>query len=177
MLQDHEKWNQDRVALDAWREKPLEEVIRFVMERFHRETRLGMAELEGLAEEAALWEGHHFPELLAIRDEVDLFCREMRDHLRMEETALFPSILAKLQGREVEVDHELIEPIDLYADEHDAAEGLLKRIRQLTQGFNPPAGARELQTELYAACKRLSESLIRHIYVENQILFKRIPEA
>ena len=115
--------------------------------------------------------------LLAIRDEVDLFCREMRDHLRMEETALFPAILAKLQGREVEVDHELIEPLDLYADEHDAAAGLLKRIRVLTEGFVPPPGAQALQTELYAACKRLSESLARHIYLENQILFKRIPQA
>lgn len=174
MSLDHERWNLEKVELDAWREKPLEDLVQHIMERYHRETRLGMAELESLSEEAALQEGHNFPVLLAIRDEVDLFCTEMRAHLKMEEATLFPAILAKAQGREVDEASELVEPLELFEDEHDAAAGLLKRIRRLTEGFQPPPGAQERQQKLYASCRDLAESLMRHIYLENQILFKRI---
>ncbi len=174
MMQDHEKWNRERAELDAWKDAPTPELIRHIMARYHRETRIGMAELESLAEEAALFEGWRADVLLAVRDEVDLFCTEMRQHLRDEETTLFPAILAKEAGREVDVKHELQEPLDLFQDEHDAAEGLLKRIRVLTNGYVAAPGAAPVQQELYASCQRLADSLLAHIYLENQILFHRL---
>ncbi len=177
MMQDHEQWNRERAELDAWKTASTPDLIRHIMARYHRETRTGMAELESLAEEAALFEGWRSEVLLAIRDEVDLFCTEMRQHLKDEETTLFPAILAKEAGRDVDVEHELVEPMDLFQDEHDAAEGLLKRIRVLTNGYEPPAGAPAIQEELYAACRSLSHSLLRHIYLENQILFRRLIRA
>jgi regulator of cell morphogenesis and NO signaling len=171
MAQD---WDQARAELDAWKDVPLTELVRHILKRYHRETRFGMAELECLAEEAASMEGHRFPVLLAIRDEVDLFCTEMRSHLKMEEVTLFPAILAKDQGREVDVKAELLDPIELFEDEHNAAEGLLKRIRRLTNDFTPPPEAAPTQANLYQACEKLAESLIRHIYLENEVLFKRM---
>lgn len=174
MMQDHEQWSRERAELDAWATASTPDLIRHIMTRYHRETRLGMAELETLAEEAALFEGWRADVLLAVRDEVELFCTEMRAHLRDEETTLFPAILAKEGGRPVDFQHELQEPMGLFEDEHDAAEGLLKRIRVLTNGYEAPQGAPPLQQELYAACKNLSHSLLRHIYLENQILFRRL---
>lgn len=168
------KSGEDRAALDAWKEAPVVELVRHLMERYHWETRHGMAELENLVEEAALMEGHHFPALLAIRDEVDLFCREMRDHLRMEETTLFPAILAKEEGREFQMDTEIMEPLELFEDEHNAAAGLLVRIHKLTEGFHPPESSQALQRKLYRAFEVLAESLMHHIYLENEILFKRV---
>ncbi len=172
MTQD---WDQARAELDAWKEAPLTELVQHILKRYHRETRFGMAELESLAEEAASLEGHRIPVLLAIRDEVDLFCTEMRAHLKMEEVTLFPAILAKDQGRDVDVKTELQDPIELFEDEHTAAAGLLKRIRRLTNGFTPPADAVPIQASLYVACEALADSLVRHIYLENEVLFKRMP--
>ena len=37
-----------------------------------------------------------------------------------------------------------------------------------------PDGAPQVQRDLYRACKTLAESLVRHIYLENEILFKEI---
>ncbi|MCE1229320.1 MAG: hemerythrin domain-containing protein, partial [Firmicutes bacterium] len=126
--------------------------------------------------EAALFDGWRAPELLTVRDEVDLFCTEMRMHLKLEEATLFPAILAKIEGRPVDDVHELKEPLDLFEDEHDAAAGLLKRIHRLTEGYRPPPGAPDLQRRLYAACEGLAESLRGHIYLEGQVLFKRLSE-
>jgi len=174
MIHDPEKWNRERAELDAWREAPVTDLVVHIMERYHRETRLGMAELEGFAEEAALLEGHRFPLFIQIRDEVDLFCTEMRGHLKMEEVTLFPAILAKEQGREVQEEAELMDPLELFEDEHEAAAGLLKRIWSLTGGFQAPEGSPQVQKDLYQACQTLAESLVRHIYLENEILFKKI---
>ena len=174
MIHDPEKWNSEREELDAWRDASITDLVVHIMERYHRETRFGMAELEGYAEEAALMEGHRFPLFIQIRDEVDLFCTEMRSHLKMEEATLFPAILAKEQGREVQVEAELMDPVALFEDEHEAAAGLLKRIWNLTQGFQAPEGAPRVQMDLYRACQVLAESLVRHIYLENEILFKKI---
>jgi regulator of cell morphogenesis and NO signaling len=135
-----------------------------------------MAELEGYAEEAALRYGHRFPLFITIRDEVDLFCTEMRGHIRMEETTLFPAILAREEGREVQHEEELMDPVELFEDEHEAAAGLLKRIWTLTSGFKAPEGAPAIQVKLYEACETLAKSLVRHIYLENEILFKRLEQ-
>jgi regulator of cell morphogenesis and NO signaling len=174
MIHDPEKWNREREELDAWKNASASDLVMHIMERYHRETRFGMAELESYAEEAALTEGHHNQLFLTIRDEVDLFCTEMRGHLRMEEVTLFPAILAKEQGREFQAEEELMDPLELFEDEHEAAAGLLKRIWGLTSGFKAPEGAPPVQKGLYRACQTLAESLIRHIYLENEILFKRI---
>jgi len=174
MIHDPEKWNRERAELDAWKNASVADLVVHVMERYHRETRRGMAELEGFAEEAALLEGHRFPLFIQIRDEVDLFCTEMRSHLKMEEVTLFPAILAKEQGREVQKEAELMDPLELFEDEHEAAAGLLKRIWNLTGGFKTPEGAPQVQLDLYQACQTLAESLVRHIYLENEILFKKI---
>ncbi|HNX94937.1 MAG TPA: hemerythrin domain-containing protein [Holophaga sp.] len=167
----------ERKDLDVWETATTESLIRHLLEDYHLETRHGMAELENLAEAAASQDGHWIPELYAIRDEVDLFCTEMRAHLKEEEVALFPAILAKVQGREVQDVEELFEPVTLFQDEHDAAAGLLVRIRKLTAGFVPPENAVPLQRKLYAACQELARSLVRHIYLENNILFPRIVKA
>ncbi len=174
MFQNHDQWQGERAELDQWKAATTADLVHHIMERYHRETRQGMAELESLAEEAALFEGWRAAELLAIRDEIDLFCCEMRGHLRMEETTLFPAILAKEAGREVDVQDELLTPLELFEDEHNAAAGLLHRIRVLTNGYTPPADAAPVQKDLYASCQRLSESLLRHIYLENQVLFQRL---
>lgn len=174
MAMGGEQGGEDRAELDAWKEAPVVDLVRHIMDHYHRETRHGMAELENLVEEAALFEGHHFRNLIALRDEVELFCTEMRAHLRMEEATLFPAILAKEQGREVHIEKEIIEPLDLFEDEHNAAAGLLVRIHRLTEGFQPPEGAQALQQRLYKTFEGLADILLKHIYIENEVLFKRV---
>lgn len=174
MMQEHEVWTGSTAELDEWRNASTTELIRHIVGRYHREARMEMARLESQVDEAVLLEGKHFPVLLEIQEEVDRLCKELRSHLAMEEQSLFPAILDLEAGRVPSLSAELLVPAKLLEDEHEAAAGLLKRIRTLTESFNPPEGARAVQRRLFESFQILANSLYRHIYLENQILFKRL---
>jgi regulator of cell morphogenesis and NO signaling len=133
-----------------------------------------MARLETQVEEAALLEGRRHPVLMELREEVARFCADLRAHLKAEERMLFPALLDLGQGRVPAAPGDLLEPLKLLEDEHEAAGGLLKRMRSLTEGFTPPPGARASQRKLYETLQALADSLYRHLYLENQVLFRRV---
>ena len=60
--------------------------------------------------------------------------------------------------------------------EHDGAGDMLRRIRQLSGGFNPPADACVSYQTLYRALEDLEQDLHQHIHLENNILFPRAVE-
>lgn len=174
MSHEPEGWESQRIELDAWKGAPLDDLVQHIVDRYHREARVEMARLETQVEEAALMEGRRHPVLLDLREEVAQFCADLRGHLHAEERMLFPALLDLAHGRRPQVDEDLLEPLKLLEDEHGAMEGLFKRMRALTDGFIPPADARATQRRLYETLQALADSLYRHIYLENQVLFARV---
>ena len=172
MSQDLNVWIGDQAELDQWKDAPAADLIRYIVEKYHREGRIALARLETQVEEAALLEGSACPELLVIRAEVESFCAELRAHFKQEERLVFPALLDLAEGRVAQVSPDVLDPIQLLKGEHDAAAGLLERIHELTAGFNPPEKARATQRRLFQAFQALADSLYRHIYLENQLLFK-----
>jgi regulator of cell morphogenesis and NO signaling len=55
--------------------------------------------------------------------------------------------------------------------EHDDAGEALRRLRELTNGFQPPADACNTYRALFDGLKDLEEDLHRHIHLENSVLF------
>jgi len=133
-----------------------------------------MARLEAQVEEAALLEGHRHPVLLELRNEVTRFCQDLRAHLRTEERELFPAFLEMARGHRPAAGSDLLDPMRILEEEHGAVEGLFKRLRALTDGFVPPPDARTSQRKLFETLQTLADSLYRHIYLENQILFAQV---
>jgi regulator of cell morphogenesis and NO signaling len=174
LMANPETWSGDLAELDQCKTASLAELVRYLVEKYHREARIEMARLETQAEEAALLEGQAFPELLVIRAEVERFCLELRAHLKYEERVVFPSLLTLGEGRDGQVPSAVRDPLRLLQDEHVSAAGLLQGIHRLTEGFQPPAGARAIQRKLFQSFQLLAASLDRHIYLENQVLFKRV---
>jgi regulator of cell morphogenesis and NO signaling len=169
-----ETWTGEPDELTRCQEASLADLVRYIVDQYHREARVEMARLETLAEEAVLMEGEGFPELRVVRDEVERFCTELRGHFRREERSVFPAVLELDRDPDGTVPPALRDPLLLVTEEHQTAAGLLERIRQLTAGFNPSQGARALQRKLYLTFQQLADSLERHIYLENQVLFKRV---
>ena len=165
-------WNGAKADLEHWRTAPLADLIRHIVEKYHREARVEMARLETQAAEAALQESAACPELRVILDEVERFCGELRAHFRQEERAVFPALLQVQEGGGVPA--VLRDPMRLLQDEHVSAAGLMDRIHQLTEGFQPSAEARAVQRKLFTTFQLLAESLSQHIYLENQVLFMRV---
>jgi regulator of cell morphogenesis and NO signaling len=165
-------WTGAKADLDHWRDAPLGELIHHIVEKYHREARVEMARLETQAAEAALLESAAHPELRVILDEVDRFCGELRAHFKQEERTVFPALLAVRDGGGTPA--ALRDPLRLLQEEHAFAAGLMQRIHQLTEGFLPAQGAGAVQRKLFATFQLLAESLSQHIYLENQVLFKRV---
>lgn len=163
-------WAGNPDELATCQKAAIPDLIRHIMEHYHREGRVELANLETLAEQAALLEGETSPVLLEIRAEVECFVTELRAHFRAEERDVFPAILAQSHG---ETPWTGLDRMRLLEDEHVAAAGLLRRLRKLTEGFRIPGGAGDLQTRLYMTLDVLADSLTRHIYLENHILFPR----
>lgn len=174
MMQDPEVWAADKAELDKWKAASTVDLIHHIVGHYHREARVEMARLESQADEAVLMEGANHPVLMEIRDEVDRLCIELRNHLAVEERMLFPALLDIAEGRAPSIPVETLEPMRLLEDEHEAAAGLLKRLRVLTEGFNPPENARAAQRKFFDTLQTLANSLYRHVYLENQVLFQRL---
>jgi regulator of cell morphogenesis and NO signaling len=64
-------------------------------------------------------------------------------------------------------------PIEVMEQEHDAVGALLRRLRELTDGYRVPAAACNTWRALWHGLAALEESLHRHIHLENNILFPR----
>ena len=165
-------WTGAKADLEHWQTAPLGDLIRHIVEKYHREARVEMARLETQAAEAALMESAACPGLPVILDEVERFCGELRAHFKQEERAVFPALLQLQEGGVVPA--VLRDPMRLLQDEHASAAGLMDRIHQLTEGFQASAEARAVQRKLFTTFQLLAESLSQHIYLENQVLFKRV---
>ena len=168
-------WTQEDADLEQWRVAPLVELVVHLLERYHLVARLEMARLETLTEEAVLLEGAGRGEWLTLRDELARFCRELRGHMALEEQRLFPAILELDRAYPQEVP-EILPPLRrLLEDEHGAEIRLLRLLRHLAGNCVPDDRLCSVQARLQRSFHALERSLHRHIFLESQILFQRIP--
>ena len=164
----------EKEAREAWRTAPLDDLVLHIVERYHMATRLELARLESLAEEAALLHGEGHPQLLVLRDEAAKMGHRMRAHLKFEERETFPTILAMAAGKiESPPPGQLDSMKKLLMDEHDIEAALLRTIRTLADALPPFEDPHGLRAKLASALRTLGEDLQQHLFLENQILFQR----
>lgn len=167
-------WIRGNQELEAWKTAPLPELIAHIVEHYHLGARMELARIETFAEAAVLADGGDDPERLELRDETARFCREFRAHMAMEERSLFPTILDLERRQAPAGPGELVHPLKkLLEDEHQAEVGLFQRLRDLAAAA-AAAGAREHPARLAQALLAMEKSLYSHIFLENQVLFRRV---
>lgn len=164
-------WTHGSHAVEAWESAPLPELIIHVVEHYHMQARVLMARLENLAAEAVLLVGEEQPGLLAIRDQIERFSKDFRAHMTMEERSLFPHLLVPGSGGPLELMPPLVK---LLEDEHRAETGLFLRLRTMSEAHLPMDGARNLRARLGHAFRAMEKSLQGHLYLETQVLFRRV---
>lgn len=94
---------------------------------------------------------------------------ELLEHMEKEEQVLFPALEQDGLG----VDG----PIGVLRDEHTGHGALLEQLAALTSDHTPPLGACNTWRALYAGTAQLTEDLISHIHLENNLLFPRFEPA
>ena len=122
------------------------------------------------------------PELNGIQSVFHDLRDDLIPHLMKEESILFPYIEAlekhKLEGTPLPpacfgiIDN----PLRQMESEHAAVTGLLQRLRQATSDYVPPADLCTSYRIALQAMENLEADLLRHIQLENEVLFPRARE-
>lgn len=150
----------------SWAERPLAELVRFIVDRYHRELRLELPELVALA---AKVEEQHADKSTCPRglaEHLGQVHEAVLSHLEKEEEILFPMIVAGLGARAGS-------PIQVMEDEHLEHARNLRRTRELAHDFVPPAEACTTWQALYLRLDNLEAELMEHIHLENNVLYPR----
>ena len=153
--------------VERWDERPASEIIDHILERYHAPLR---EELPRLRDMAARVEERHADKSACpkgLADRLETMIREVESHLGKEEQILFPMIQA---GRGAMAQG----PIRVMEEEHDEHGANLDRLRQLTNDFQPPEEACPTWKALYLGLEQLELDLMRHIHLENAVLFPKV---
>jgi regulator of cell morphogenesis and NO signaling len=153
-------------------ELPLEELAVYIVETHHRFLRRELPRLHAMAARVAQVHGGHTPSLVEVFDVFNALDRELAEHIMKEEQVLFPAAVALARGETAMMPLE--GPIACMIHEHEDAGGALARLRELTNGFQPPAEACNTYRALFAGLHDLEEDLHRHIHLENAVLFPAV---
>ena len=148
---------------------PPSELVDHIIETHHAFLRSELPRVHAMAERVAQVHGPHTPSLVEVHQVFIAMMAELADHMMKEEQVLFPAIKSMARGEAVPM--PLDGPIACMLHEHDDAGAALARLRELTNGFQPPAEACNTYRALFAGLSDLEEDLHRHIHLENSVLF------
>ena len=125
--------------------------------------------------------GMNKPNVSDISDRFDALAAELDAHLHKEEMILFSYIKqmvqAKKNGTGIDAPFGTVQnPINMMLAEHDSAGNELAIIQKLTEDYTPPKGACATHKVSYGQLKEYADDLMRHIHLENNILFPKAIE-
>lgn len=146
------------------------ELIDHILSRYHEVHRAQLPELIRMARRVeAVHRGNpHVP--VGLADALEAMHDELQSHMHKEEVVLFPMLRA---GGNAFVN----QPIDMMRTEHTDHGEALERIASLTNDITPPQGACNTWRALYAGLAQLSDDLVNHIHLENNVLFPQFEAA
>lgn len=156
----------------AGRDAPQETLplIDHILTRYHETHRDELEWLIPLAQKVETVHGDHDEAPLGLTAALIALHDELDSHMLKEEQVLFPMMQ---QGGHPMIAH----PIGVMRHEHDSAAELLRAVERITRGLSLPEGACRSWTALYTGLTKFSEDLVRHMHLENNILFPRFEAA
>ena len=147
--------------------KPIGELVDFIEGHYHKRLRAELPELIAMAEKV---EKVHASKPICPRGlagHLQTIHSAIIDHLAKEEQVLFPLIRSGYRD-------QAGAPIRVMEQEHEDHGSNLEYLRALTHGFVAPAEACSTWQALYLRLSRLSDELMEHIHLENNVLFPRV---
>lgn len=139
-------------------------LIDHILTRYHEVHRAQLPELIRMALRVETVHKNTPQVPTGLADLLEIMQQELLDHMMKEEQVLFPMLKS---GGNPFVTH----PINMMRSEHIHHGGMLDRLNALTNDATPPAGACNTWRALYNGIAQLNEDLIKHIHLENNVLF------
>lgn len=139
-------------------------LIDHILTRYHEVHRAQLPELIRMARRVEAVHRDHPEVPHGLADFLEHMEQELLSHMMKEEQVLFP--LLRAGGNAF-----VVQPIAMMRHEHTDHGEALERLAALTNDTTAPAGACNTWRALYAGIAQLSEDLIHHIHLENNLLF------
>lgn len=142
------------------------ELIDHILTRYHETHRREVPELVKLAKKVEAVHADHPKVPRGLADTLQELLGELEVHMKKEELILFPAMRQRSEGR-------LDTPIAQMRHDHDDHGEHLRQLESVTDSFNLPEGACRSWQALYAGTAKLTNDLMEHIHLENNVLFPR----
>ena len=163
-----------------WEAWPLSELIRHIVERHHAWLRAELPAIGQSIRQTIRSEGHtRSRRFIEIEKLFRKFQRETENHLKKEETVLFP-LIEKLESRvasglapERHSFGPLRNPVQFMTEDHELADRLLAKMKELAAEDVPMPELSAAWDALLERLKTVEEDLAVHVNLEDQILFPR----
>lgn len=165
----------DAPAADP-RSWPLRRLVTHIEEEHHTYVRRTLPVLDAWTDKIARVHGGRHPELVEVRGLFQELAGEMTRHLDDEEQVLFPQVTA-LEAASPGGGPVADTVVKALEDDHEHAGATMRRIRDLTGGFRPPADACTTYRATFALLEEFEQDLHRHVHLENNVLFPRALEV
>lgn len=167
--QDYRRWSVDFL-------------VEFIVQTHHRYLRAELPVLLELVAKVSHSHGNRFPEMREVFEVFAALKAELELHIEKEERALFPLII-RLE-RALRTGEAFLappggvfeQPVSAMEEEHEVVGDLLRRLRTLTNNYQPPAGACNTYRVTFAKLRDLEDDLLQHIFLENAVLFPKALE-
>lgn len=166
VLRDIEAAGADNVDVARWDERPLDELVQHILDRYHAPLRTELPTLIQLADQVERAHADKSDRPKGLANLLTEVKAAVEIHLAKEEQILFPLIIAG-RGQNAHM------PVQVMMQEHEDHGQNLRRIRELTGDLIVPEHACASWRELYRALRELEVELMDHIHLENNILFPR----
>ena len=172
--ESYDRWQKDGNEAKDWDAVPIDELVDHITYHHHEYLKQELPALGEFVTKIFRVHGTDHPHLKELHKVFNEFKTEMEEHTIKEDTEVFPLI----KEYEKNPSEELLEKIRIanggLEDDHDAVGELLKRMREITNDFTPPADACNSYRITYARLAEMEADTFQHIHLENNVLFKNL---
>ncbi|HEY4169138.1 MAG TPA: iron-sulfur cluster repair protein YtfE [Reyranella sp.] len=141
-------------------------LVDHIISRYHDTHRRELPELIQLARKVEKVHAKRSDVPRGLADLLERMSTELQQHMAKEELILFPAMKQSMAAG-------LDMPIARMRHEHDDHGAHLRELDRLTNGITAPADACRTWQALYAGLTKLTDELMEHIHLENNVLFPR----
>ena len=156
-----------------WARASIVELADHIEQTHHVYAREAFARLASIVPRVVAVHSETHPELRELADLIEELRQDMHDHFIREERVLFPWLRRLERHSEIHTGPpwSVQRPISCMEHDHDAVAACFRRMRDLTHGFAPPAGACASYAAVLHTLADLERDTHVHIHKENNILF------
>ena len=147
--------------------KPLEQLVDFIEGHYHKRLRAELPELIDMADKVERVHASKPTCPRGLASHLRMIHEAILDHMAKEEQVLFPMIRSGNR-------HRAGAPIRVMEQEHEDHGRNLEYLRTVTHDFVAPPEACATWKALCLRLNRLSDELMEHIHLENNVLFPRV---